>query len=103
MLITALLFAVSALPTFLFLRERAVPLSVPDGAYGAFARTWETLRDAGRYRDLMRFLLCILFYQGGVQAVITLGGWCVMGLMAWFADGPAMVCAAANLAGICLG
>jgi len=73
MLITALLFAVSALPTFLFLRERAAPQKLPDGAYaGAFARTWETVRDAGRYRDLMRFLLCILFYQGGVQAVITL-------------------------------
>jgi MFS transporter, UMF1 family len=73
MLITALLFAVSALPTFLFLRERAAPQKRPDGAYAsAFARTWETLRDAGRYRDLMRFLLCILFYQGGVQAVITL-------------------------------
>ena len=73
MLITALLFAISALPTFLFLKERAVPQKLPGGAYaGAFARTWETLRDAGRYRDLMRFLLCILFYQGGVQAVITL-------------------------------
>src|SRR5258706_6538660 len=34
---------------------------------------------------------------------ITLGGWCVMVLMAWFADGPAMFWAAANLAGICLG
>jgi len=155
MLITALLFAVSALPTFLFLRERAAPQKLPDGDYaGAFARTWETLRDAGRYRDLMRFLLCILFYQGGVQAVITLAaiyaeqamhfttqqtivlilvvnvtasigafafgqlqdklghvrtlaitlaGWCVMVLMAWLADGPAMFWAAANLAGICLG
>ncbi len=73
MLITALLFAISALPTFLFLKERAAPQKLPGGAYaGAFARTWETLRDAGRYRDLMRFLLCILFYQGGVQAVITL-------------------------------
>ena len=73
MLITALLFAVSALPTFLYLRERAVPQRLPGGAYAnAFTRTWETLRDAGRYRDLMRFLVCILFYQGGVQAVITL-------------------------------
>ena len=73
MLITALLFAVSSLPTFLFLRERALPQKLPGGAYaGAFARTRETLRDAGRYRDLMRFLVCILFYQGGVQAVITL-------------------------------
>ncbi len=155
MLITALLFAVSALPTFLYLRERAVPQRLPGGAYAnAFTRTWETLRDAGRYRDLMRFLVCILFYQGGVQAVIslaaiyaeqamhfttqqtimlilvvnvtasigalafghiqdklghvrtlaiTLAGWCVMVLLAWRAEGPAMFWIAANLAGICLG
>ena len=102
----------------------------------------------------MRFLVCILFYQGGVQAVITLAaiyaeqamqfstqqtimlilvvnvtasigalafghtqdklghvrtlaitlvGWCVMVLLAWLADGPAMFWVAANLAGICLG
>ncbi|MEO8157017.1 MAG: MFS transporter, partial [Betaproteobacteria bacterium] len=155
MLITAVLFAVSALPTFLFLKERARPQRLPGGAYaGAFARTWETVRDAGRHRDLMQFLVCILFYQGGVQAVIslaaiyaeqamhfstqqtimlilvvnvtasigafafgqlqdrlghvrtlaiTLVGWCVMVLMAWIAEGPAMFWAAANLAGICLG
>ena len=155
MLITALLFAISSLPTFLFLRERAAPLKLPGGAYvNAFTPTWETLRDAGRYRDLMRFLVCILFYQGGVQAVITLAaiyaeqamkfttqqtimlilvvnvtasigafafgqlqdklghvrtlaitlvGWCVMVLLSWLADGPAMFWVAANLAGICLG
>ena len=155
MLITALLFAVSSLPTFLYLRERAAPQTVPGGAYAsAFTRTWETLRDAGRHRDLMRFLVCILFYQGGVQAVITLAaiyaeqamkfttqqtimlilvvnvtasigalafgqlqdklghvrtlaitlvGWCVMVLLAWLADGPALFWIAANLAGICLG
>jgi UMF1 family MFS transporter len=34
---------------------------------------------------------------------ITLVGWCVMVLLAWLADGPAMFWIAANLAGICLG
>ena len=34
---------------------------------------------------------------------ITLVGWCVMVLLAWLADGPAMFWVAANLAGICLG
>ena len=73
MLITAALFAVSSLPTFVFLKERALPQKLPGGSYAnAFTRTWETLRDAGRYRDLMRFLVCILFYQGGVQAVVAL-------------------------------
>jgi UMF1 family MFS transporter len=32
----------------------------------------QTLRDARRYRDLRRFLLCILFYQAGVTAVVAL-------------------------------
>ena len=155
MLITALLFAVSTLPTFLYLREHAAPRKLAGGAYAsAFTRTRETLRDAGRYRDLKRFLVCIVFYQGGVQAVITLAaiyaeqamkfstqqtimlilvvnltasigalafghiqdklghvrtlaitlaGWCVMVLLAWRAEGPAMFWIAANLAGICLG
>ncbi|HKQ24546.1 MAG TPA: MFS transporter [Burkholderiales bacterium] len=73
MLITAGLFTVSCLPTFLLLKERAQPQQMPSGAYAsALARTWETLRQASRFRDLMRFLLCILFYQAGVQAVISL-------------------------------
>jgi MFS transporter, UMF1 family len=73
MLITALIFALSALPTFLLLRERARPQREATGRYvGAFTRFFETLRDAGRYPDLMRFLACILFYQAGVQTVITL-------------------------------
>lgn len=73
MLITAALFAVAATPTFLFLRERAVPQKVPGGAYArALTRTWDTVRQAARYRDLFRFLVCIVFYQAGVQAVITL-------------------------------
>ena len=32
----------------------------------------ETLRHARRYRDLARFLVCIVFYQSGVQTVIAL-------------------------------
>ena len=73
MVITALLFAVSALPTFLFLRERSPPQPRAVGARnGAFARFGETLRNAGQYRDLRRLLVCILFYQAGVQAVIAL-------------------------------
>lgn len=73
MLITAGLFAVSAIPTFAFLKERAQPQTLPSGAYAAaLGRTWQTLRQAARYRDLFRFLVCIMFYQAGVQAVITL-------------------------------
>ena len=73
MLITAALFAVASLPTFLFLRERAQPHAHREGAMReAWARVVQTLRHAQRYRDLRRFLVCVVFYQAGIQAVIAL-------------------------------
>ena len=74
MLITAALFAVASLPTFIFMRERAepFPVSAAAGASGAIARTLATLRQARQHRDLARFLVCILCYQAGVQTVIAL-------------------------------
>jgi len=74
MLITAALFALASVPTFAILRERAAPQE-PAGASlvaSAFARLADTLRHAARYQDLRRFLICIVFYQAGVQTVITL-------------------------------
>jgi UMF1 family MFS transporter len=38
----------------------------------AFARFAQTVREAGRYRDLLRFLACTLSYQAGIAAVVTL-------------------------------
>ena len=73
MLITAVVFALASLPTFLFLRERAQPQAVADGiAHTAWSRLATTLRHARRFRDLSRFLVCTLFYQAGISAVITL-------------------------------
>lgn len=69
MVLTAALFALASAPTFLFLRERAVPQPASDGAW---ARVMQTVREAGRYRDLRQFLVCILFYQAGITAVISL-------------------------------
>ncbi len=73
MLITAAIFAAASLPTFLLLKERAVPQRNAQGTYvRAFARVGQTLRHARRYRDLARFLVCIVLYQSGVQTVIAL-------------------------------
>jgi len=75
MLITAATFAAASLPTFLVLRERARPAPAVRGenlARTAFARLAQTLRHAARYRDLARFLVCIVFYQAGIQTVIAL-------------------------------
>lgn len=75
MLIVALLFALSSLPTFIFLKERAIPQAHLQGMntlQESFARLAQTLHHAKDYRDLRRFLICTVFYQAGIQAVITL-------------------------------
>ncbi|MBI1394853.1 MAG: MFS transporter [Betaproteobacteria bacterium] len=73
MLITAGLFAVASVPTFLLMKERASPQKTAAGAYaGAFARLYQSWEHARRFKDLVRFLACILFYQAGVQTVIAI-------------------------------
>ncbi len=68
MLITAAFFALASIPTFAFLRERAVPQAV-ENPWQRLAKTW---REASRYTDLRRFLFCLLFYQAGIMTVIAL-------------------------------
>jgi UMF1 family MFS transporter len=78
MLITAAVFALASLPTFFILRERATPqVQRGEGGLGglaavAFGRLLQTIRHARHYPDMRRFLVCIVFYQAGIQAVITL-------------------------------
>jgi MFS transporter, UMF1 family len=74
MLITAGLFALAALPAFWFLRERAQPQIATSGhvVRDAFARLGQTWREARMRPDLTRFLVCIVFYQAGVQTVVAL-------------------------------
>ena len=71
MLITATVFALASLPTFLVLRERAEP--IPGARSGnAWRQVARLAASLNQFPDLRRFLLCTLFYQAGVQAVITL-------------------------------
>jgi MFS transporter, UMF1 family len=76
MLITAVIFALAATPTFLFLRERAEPPKVTAGRavvwQGAFRQLGESLRALDAHPDLRRFLWCIVSYQAGVQTVVAL-------------------------------
>jgi MFS transporter, UMF1 family len=69
MLITAAFFAVAAVPTFVFLRERAVPQPRMENPW---VRVRQTLKEAEKYQDLKRFLICLLFYQAGITAVVAL-------------------------------
>jgi UMF1 family MFS transporter len=73
MLITAGVFALASSFTFLLLKERARPQHAKQGgASRALARVAETLRHARQFKDLLRFLGCIVLYQSGVQTVIAL-------------------------------
>ena len=71
MIITAVVFALASLPTFLLLRERAQPNrgAVPDRA---FARLMQTAHHARQYRDLLLVFVCGTCYQAGVATVIAL-------------------------------
>ncbi|WP_292991523.1 MFS transporter [Nitrosomonas sp.] len=157
MLITAAIFAIASTPTFLYLKERAQPQPHLSGRRiirESFLRLRDTLKHVSHYQDLMRFLLCLVFYQAGIQTVIalaaiyaqqamgfntqetmllvllvnitaalgaftfghvqdklghlatialTLVGWMIMILLAWYAEDRAMFWLAANIAGLCLG
>jgi UMF1 family MFS transporter len=73
MLITAGVFALASSFTFLVLKERARPQPAEKGAaVRALTRVGQTIGDARRYEDLLRFLGCIVLYQSGVQTVIAL-------------------------------
>jgi UMF1 family MFS transporter len=75
LLITAGIFAVTAAPTFLWLKERAKPSpgrldwSVFSASFG---RLRHTFQEARRFRDLIRFLSTLAVYQSGVSTVIVL-------------------------------
>jgi MFS transporter, UMF1 family len=75
MWITAGVFAIAALPTFLGLRERALPQArAPGESYlrVGFARVRHTFAHARHYRDLFRFLITLAVYHCGVSIVVVL-------------------------------
>ncbi len=74
MLITAAVYALGASITFIWLKERAVPVAANDerDKESAIARLLRSAREASRYRDLMLVFACGVCYQAGVATVITL-------------------------------
>jgi UMF1 family MFS transporter len=72
MLITAAVFAFASLPTFLLLRERAIPVPAAERQSHALVRLARTAREAAAYRDLAAVFVCGTFYQAGVATVIAL-------------------------------
>jgi MFS transporter, UMF1 family len=75
MLIVAVVFALAATPTFLWLKERAIPAPSGHGerylAVG-FRRLRRTLAESTRFRDLFRFLIALTIYYCGINTVVVL-------------------------------
>lgn len=72
--ITAAIFMLAALPTFIWLKDRAVARPLPPGATYAgigFSRVLETLRHAAHFKDLFRFLATLVVFQAGVSTVVV--------------------------------
>jgi len=75
MIIVAVVFGLAALPTFIWLKERAQPTLLPPGTsylFAGFARLKQTLSHIHHYRDLFRFLITLTIYSSGIYIVIVL-------------------------------
>ena len=71
MLLTASFFAVSAIPSFLFLHERSAASRRPRvPPLRQLVRAWQEISQS--FPDFRRLLICGAFYQAGVAVVITL-------------------------------
>lgn len=71
LVITAVIYALASLPTFLFLRERAEPNpnATRDSLWETFRRSVAQLQN---YPDLKRFFWAAVAYQAGLAVVISL-------------------------------
>lgn len=73
--ITAAIFAIAATPTFLCLKERAIPVAA-DRQFSVWRasinRLRHTIKEAARFQDLFRFLITLAVYQSGVSTVVVL-------------------------------
>ena len=76
-LMTAGFFLVASLPTFLYLRERALPQRPLSGISRwtiGFARLARTFREIRKYRQLFAYLIAFLIYTDGINTVVIFSG-----------------------------
>ncbi|WP_455203235.1 MFS transporter [Kaarinaea lacus] len=75
MIIVAAAFALASLPTFIWLRERAIPQPRQNKinyVNVGFSRLKHTVIHAHQYRDLFRFLITLTVYHCGINTVVVL-------------------------------
>lgn len=75
--LVAAYYAITVIPTFLFLRERGVKQPLPPGESYltvGFRRFKRTLTHIRRYKELFKLLIAFLVYNDGVVTVIYFAG-----------------------------
>jgi UMF1 family MFS transporter len=73
---TGVFFAVSALPIFLWLRERAEPQELPAGQNYltiALKRLGHTFRAVRNFREFIKFIIAFLVYNDGILMILDFG------------------------------
>jgi UMF1 family MFS transporter len=73
---TAVFFAVSALPAFLWIKERAQPQQLPAGENYlsiALKRLSRTFREVRSFREFLKFMVAFLVYNDGVLMILDFG------------------------------
>lgn len=80
--ITALFYALAALPLFMYLRERAKPQILPPGETYftvGFKRLWRTMHETRHYHELWKFMVAFLVYNDGI--IMALDFAAIMGMV----------------------
>jgi UMF1 family MFS transporter len=75
--VNALFFLVAGVPTFLLLRERALPtpgVAWGDHAAAGLRRVVETMREIRHFSQLARFLGAFFFFQAGLSTIFAFSG-----------------------------
>jgi len=73
---TAVFFAISSLPVFFWLRERAEPRSLPKGKSYlslAFERLGRTVRAVRSFREFVKFIVAFLIFNDGILMILEFG------------------------------
>ena len=71
---TSIFFLLSAIPTFLWLKERKLPEALPDGTSYmeiGYGRVMDTFRDLSDFGELMKFLFVFFLFSCGISTVIA--------------------------------
>lgn len=71
--LVAVYYAITVIPTFVFLRDRSLPKALPPGdnyITVGFRQLKHTLKHISRYKELLKLLIAFLIYNDGVVTVI---------------------------------